>query len=203
MVYQIEHHTLLFGTFLVKTLIFIEVRYLGGKLSEKYVSSTPSSEKNMSSTLKIFVDQLKQGKIEKIDQTLSSSFLDVREPDLTFGPEVIVKGEAYIAEDELVLHLNISAQAIIPCSICNEPVFIPIEIKGFYHIEPLENISSGIFDSMDVIRENLLLETPAFAECANGHCPQRQTIEKYLKKEILSHEEKSKEEGYHPFSDLS
>lgn len=151
--------------------------------------------------MKIFVDQLKLGKVESIDQVLAASFLDVNDRDLSYGPEVHVHGEAYIAEDELVLHLDISAKAQIPCSICNEPVSVPVEIKRLYHVEPLENIRHGIFDITEVVRENVLVETPAFAECHNGHCPQRQALEKYFKKEPSSSEEEE-QEGHFPFRHL-
>ena len=137
----------------------------------------------MDSSIKIFVDQLKQGKVEKIDRVLNSTLLDVSESDLSYGATLSVKGDAYIAEDELVLHLDLSAEAQIPCSICSEPVTVPVQIKGLYHVEPLSNVKHGIFEVADVVRENLLLETPTFVECSGGHCPQRQSMAKYFKKE--------------------
>lgn len=145
----------------------------------------------MDNSIKIFVDQLKQGKVEKIDRILNSALLGVNESNLSYGSTLSVAGEAYIAEDELVLHLDISAEAKIPCSICSEPVAVPVRIKGLYHIEPLSHIKHGIFEATEVIRENLLLETPAFVECAGGNCPQRQAMAKYFKKEpsLLEEEE--------------
>jgi len=153
--------------------------------------------------LKIFVDQLKQGKVEKIDRSVPSDFLQVEEPDLSFESDISIQGEIYIAGDGLVCHLNVGATGVIPCSICNEPVEVPIRVKGLYHVEPLEKIRTGIFNLSDVIRENILLETPTFAECQNGSCPQRNVIGKYLKKDDADHQIDSEEEGYHPFADLT
>lgn len=155
----------------------------------------------MDDALKIYVDHLKQGKVERIERALSSKFLEVDEPDLSFKSEVSIRGEAYIADDGLVIHVDIGAEAQIPCSICNEPVLVPISIKGFYHVEPLDNIRAGVFYLGDIIRESILLEVPSFAECGGGNCPQRKVLGKYFKKE-LSQEVESEDEGYRPFSNL-
>lgn len=154
----------------------------------------------MDDSLKIYVDHLKQGKIEKIDVSISPNFLDVNEADLTFQSDVSIHGEVYIADDGLVIHLDIKASGVVPCSICNEPVEAPVSIKGFYHVEPLDNIRAGAFYMGDVIRESILLEVPSFAECQEGNCPQRKTLGKYLKKDLS--QDVASEDGYHPFSNL-
>jgi uncharacterized metal-binding protein YceD (DUF177 family) len=156
----------------------------------------------MDDTLKIYVDHLKQGKVEKIDQILSPKFLEVEDPELTFESDVTIHGEVYITDDELIIHLDISTVGLIPCSICNEPVTIPILLKGFYHIESLDNIRAGIFDAGEVIRESILLEAPAFAECQGGNCPQRKTLGKYFKKKDPSQDLETEDDGYQPFSNL-
>lgn len=156
----------------------------------------------MNEALNIYVDRLMQGKVEEINRPLSPGFLDVDDPDLSFESDVLVQGEVYIAGEGLVFHLNISTIGKIPCSICNEICEVPIQVKGFYHVEPLENIRSGIFNMSGVIRENIILEMPSFVECHGGNCPQRKEFKKYLKKESSSHQLDSEEEGYHPFSDL-
>ena len=156
----------------------------------------------MNEALKIYVDQLKQGKIEKIDRSVPSDLLDVEEPDLSFESDISILGEVYIASDGLVCHLDLGAVGIIPCSICNEPVNVPIRVNGLYHVEPMESIRAGIFNMSGVIRENIILGTPAFAECQGGSCPQRKVFGEYLKMEDPSRKNDSEEEGYHPFSDL-
>jgi uncharacterized metal-binding protein YceD (DUF177 family) len=144
----------------------------------------------------IYIDQLRNGKAASIDESLPTDFMDVQEDGLSFTRSVIVKGKAYIAEQDLIINLDISAHGIVPCSICNELVDVEIAIDNFYHAEPLAQIKSGIFDFRPIIREAVLLDTPAFAEC-QGHCPKRGEVAKYLKKP-----HKNGEEGYHPFADL-
>lgn len=151
----------------------------------------------------IYINPLKKGKVEAIDQQFSPEFLDVREEALEFNFDVAVKGEAYVADQDLILHLDIKTKATIPCSICNEPVNEDVEIKGFYYVEPLANIKSGVFDMSEPIREAVLLETPPFVECNQRKCPQRKKLEKYL-----SHPREERENGeeiseYHPFKDLT
>lgn len=148
---------------------------------------------------KIYVDQLRKGGHKEFKETFSTDFLDIHEKDLSFTDVVTVQGEAYIADSDLVLHFVIKASGVIPCSICNEPVPIKVEIKDFYHLEPLKNIKSGIFNVSEVVREAILLETPAFAECNKGKCPKRKEIKKYLKEPTKTANGK---EGYRPFADL-
>lgn len=145
---------------------------------------------------RIYVEQLRDGHREQIKEEVSSDFLDINEETLKFKDNVIIEGEAYLAGDMLILHLVVVAQPVIPCLICNEPVILEVRISDFYHAEPLDDIKSGVFDFRDLIREAILLETPAFAEC-EGSCPQRKEISKYLKDS-----EKVEEEGYNPFQDL-
>jgi uncharacterized metal-binding protein YceD (DUF177 family) len=150
---------------------------------------------------KIYVDQLRDGHIETIHEILSPDFMEVKEEDLLFQDEINVDGEAYLAEDEVVLHLEIFTKATIPCSICNERVKIDVSIPDFYHAEPLQNIKTGIFNYKEILRESILLETPSFAECHDGKCPKRNEFKKYLK-ESGREDGKSDEEGYQPFADL-
>ena len=156
----------------------------------------------MDSEFKIYVDRLRDGKVEKIDLSFLPDFLDVIEQDLSFNTDVQVQGEVYIANDELVFHLDIGTKGVIPCSICNEPVEVGIYVKGLYHLESLQNVKAGIFDMKSLIRENVLLETPAFAECHQGNCPKRREFKKYLKNSS-SEEPDVEPEGYQPFTNLT
>lgn len=154
----------------------------------------------MDDSFKIYVEQLKDGHTETIDEKFGSEFLDIKEEQLSFQDPVHVTGEAYLAEDSFILQLNVETIASIRCSICNEPVKVPIEIKNLYHVEPLSEIKTAIFNFKDVLRENILLETPRFAECMQGNCPQREQIKKYLKKPDA--EDDAEDEKYHPFADF-
>jgi uncharacterized metal-binding protein YceD (DUF177 family) len=151
----------------------------------------------------IYINPLKKGKVETLDQKFSPDFLDVREKNLEFNFDVYIKGEVYVADQDLILHLDIKTKGTIPCSICNDPVNVDVELRGFYYVEPLANIKSGVFDMRESIRQAILLETPSFVECHQGICPQRKNIEKYL-----SHSREARESGeeisdYHPFKDLT
>ena len=152
----------------------------------------------MDDRFKIYVEQLRDGHTEQLDEVFSPGFLDVHEENLLYKEEVFVQGEAYLADDDLILNVSIRTTAQLPCIICNGPVIVPVEIEGFYHAEPLANIKSGIFNYKEVLREDVILETPKFAEC-QGKCPQRKDMVKYFSKET---EGPNPKEGYHPFSDL-
>lgn len=158
----------------------------------------PWYTRNMNEDIfKIYIEQLREGREEAINETLNPSFLDVQ--DLVFDKPVELEGTAFLAEHELVFHWDIRTEVILSCSICNEPVRVPIHIQNFYYSEPLKEIKAGIYNFKDLLRETILLEVPAFAECNDGKCPKRQEFQKYLKE---SSDQPSDEEGYQPFADL-
>jgi len=149
---------------------------------------------------RIHTESLRNGHVEKIQEEFSCDFIDVKEDRLIFKDPVFVSGEAYLADSDLVLHLDIETKAIIPCSICNEPVEVPIDLKGLYLTEPLDQIKTGLFSLVEPLREAILIETPAFAECNQGNCPARNELEKYFKKPLSSETEDP--DGYRPFENL-
>lgn len=152
----------------------------------------------MDDAFKVYVDQLRDGQERLFNEVLSPDFLGVKESDLAFDKPVKLKGSAYLAERELVLHWDIDTTAIVPCSICNEPVIIPIHVSNFYYAVPLTEIKSGIYNFKELLRETIILEVPAFAECNGGSCPRRKEITKYLK----DASNQTDDEGYQPFADL-
>jgi uncharacterized metal-binding protein YceD (DUF177 family) len=153
---------------------------------------------------KIYVEQLRDGHVEKLHETFAPNFLDIHEEELHFNENVTIEGEAYLADENLILHLQIATQAIIPCSICNGPVETKILLPNFYHMEPLADVKSGIFDFSNILREAILLEVPGFAECHNGNCPERKQVAKYLKEPAkkAAGGDKNIEDGYQPFADI-
>lgn len=151
----------------------------------------------MDDVFKIYVEQLRDGNERQIHESLSPDFLDIQDADLEFQKPIDLKGVAYLAEDELVLHWSALTEALVSCSICNEKVAVNIEVVDFYHAEPLSDIKSGIFNFKNLLRETILLEVPAFVE-HNGNCPKRKEIQKYLKEPTPD----QSDEGYHPFADL-
>lgn len=150
---------------------------------------------------RIFVEQLRNGHTEKINETFNPDFLEINERDLAFTRPVTVQGQVYLAEEMLVLHFDIQTVATLPCAICNGPADFEIAIKGFYHAIPLEEIKGAIYDFREILRETILLEVPILIECRQGKCPQRESLQKYFKKEGASGN-KEDEEGYRPFAGL-
>lgn len=150
----------------------------------------------MEDDYKIFIDQLRDGKVEELNLSFPPDTLQVKESALSFDLPIEVKGEAYIAEDSLILHLDMETKGVVPCSICNRPVQVPIGVKGVYHAVPFDEIKTRVFDIRDIVRENILLEVPPFAEC-NGDCPERRTLAKYLKEQS-----DTDDEGFCPFKEL-
>lgn len=155
----------------------------------------------MNEAFKIYIDQLRDGHSEIITEKVESNFLDLNEKDLSFVDPVEIKGQAYLAENDLVLHLDIHTLATIPCAICNEEVKVPIKLENFYHTVPAAETKSGIYNFQEILRENILLATPLFAECHSGQCPQREQLKRFFR-DSDSPDSNSEEEGYRPFADL-
>jgi len=150
---------------------------------------------------RIYVDQLRHGETEQISESLPPDFLDIHESELSFPEPVSVQGEAYLTSDDLMLRLNVTTVAYMPCSICNEKVAVGIKLKDFYHSELLADIKTGVYNFSEMLREAILLEVPYFTECNEGNCPHRAKVKDYLK-EPKSIKEQEAEDGYRPFADL-
>ena len=124
----------------------------------------------------IYVDRLKEGKKEFFKEETSTDFL--KDNDL-FEKNLFLSGEAYVSGDHLILKFKAKTNAKLPCSICNESVSVPVEIE-ISHAEPLEEIRS-VFDFGALLREDIFLQLPKFAECLEN-CPKREEIQPFLKK---------------------
>jgi len=144
---------------------------------------------------KIYITHLKDDDTEQIFEIVESDFLELKEQELSFIEKITVSGQAYLAKNHLVLDLKIKAKALIPCSICNETIEVPLEIDNFTHTVELCEVKSAFYDFSEEIRHNILLKIPHFVECNKGHCPQRNTVNKYLKD--------TTEDTSTPFSELS
>lgn len=153
-------------------------------------------------TLKIFIERLRDGKTQSIAEDLNPSFMDVKEQDLLFEQPIHVHGEAYLAEDWLIVKLTIETQAKLYCAVCNEPFNFAIKIQEMMHEEPLENSRDAAFDLIPLVRETILLEIPFLPQCGTLKCNNRQEVEKYLKKEKHSPDADMPVNGHKPFQDL-
>jgi uncharacterized metal-binding protein YceD (DUF177 family) len=156
----------------------------------------------MKPTLKIFVDRLHGGKSELITEELDPGFMDISEKEVAFKDPIKVEGEAYLAEDWLIVRLSIIAHATLQCALCNDTFRFPIHLQDMMHEEPLENIREATYDLLPLIRESILLEIPFYPQCGITKCNKRQEVEKYLKKEPKVQEEKKGINGHKPFQDM-
>jgi uncharacterized metal-binding protein YceD (DUF177 family) len=149
----------------------------------------------------IHIDRLKEGKSLKIEETFSPKDLDLGDDSLTFDSRIEIKGNTYLAEDHLVIQLDIKGSAIMPCLVCNKETKIPFFLKNVYITKPTDDISSGSFSFKDDLREAIYLDLPAYAECQEGDCPERKNMQNYLKQSSSSGAAK-KEDHYFPFNSL-
>lgn len=151
----------------------------------------------MQEQFKIYIDRLKNGATQKIDAQLEPSFMDIDEPELSFSVPIRVRGEAYLTDEHLVIHLQAAAIAERPCSICNKIIKTEISVNNFYHTELIQEIPSALFDYSEALREALLVELPLVVECNGGKCPERENIAPFIRSK-----DRSENPTYFPFNDM-
>lgn len=154
----------------------------------------------MDEAFKIYIDRLRGGEVERIEESVAPDFLEQNDSELAFDAPIEIQGEAYIAEQELVIHLDLTTTAKVPCSICSEKVEAPVEVNHFYHAEPLDQIKTAVFEMQELLREELLLAAPSIVEC-EGQCPKRKEIKQYLR-EDTEHRDHD-DNGHRPFAGLN
>jgi uncharacterized metal-binding protein YceD (DUF177 family) len=152
----------------------------------------------MSDPFVILIDRLKGGHTQKIEGSFDPAFLAVEEPALRFTNKVMVKGEAYLTDAHLIIHLKASTQATMPCAICNRMIETDLKVDNFYHTEPIEEIRSAHFNFSEALREAILIELPRTVECNQGKCPERDVMAPYLRSE-----KRSDKTTYFPFADMN
>lgn len=152
----------------------------------------------MKPVLPVYLERLRDGKVERFEETIDPKLLDIAEEDLTCNDPVKIVAECYIASDWLIIRLTVSCRLVLPCALCNDPFVLPITMHEYLHEEPLEEIHGDVFDLLPLIRETILLEVPFYPQCGGTTCTRREEVEKYIKKSPHSDEE-----GYQPFQDLT
>lgn len=148
----------------------------------------------MAEEFKIYVDRLKGGQVEKIRERVSADFIELGDNELLFDSEVAFVGEAYLAEDELIIHLMMETEVQVPCSICQKMVRLPLKVSDFYHAVPLDKVKTAVYDMQEWVRETLILNAPELAEC-QGQCPEREALKKYFS-------EGENDDGHKPFANI-
>ena len=151
----------------------------------------------MTEEFTILIDRLKEGQVQKLTGSYNPAFLQIDEPELQFRSPVSVKGEAYLTDTDLIIHLKANTLAKMPCAVCNQMFETEVKIESFYHAQPIAEIPSHVFDFSESLREALLIELPRYVECSKGKCPERATMTPYLKPE-----ERQEKSTYFPFSDI-
>jgi len=152
----------------------------------------------MHNQLIIYTEQLRDGHKEAVNLSLDPSFLDIHEKEISCDTPIHVEGEVYATEDHLVFHLACSTSIKLPCAICNQTVSLPLNVSKIYHTILLAESPSAIFDYSSLVREEIVLKIPPFAECSNGQCPERASLSGFLK----SSQTESQSPTYFPFSNL-
>jgi len=145
----------------------------------------------MNDTFLIYVRRLGGGKHEQIDLSFPGSLLS--EGERLFPEAIAVTGQAYLAEDHLVMQFDIDTEVQMPCSICNGAVTVPVINENFYSTVPLEEIKTDVYNFSDQIQEAILLEIPQFVECEGG-CKERSSLGNYFAR--------NSDEVHHPFASL-
>jgi len=141
--------------------------------------------------MQIALDQLQDGETIAIEESLPPGFLGIDETDLVSNRPIYLKGDASRVGDHLIVRFVAQTEVFMPCSFCNEMTLVPSKTG-----EMVYESDDQIFEYGKLVREEMILMIPHFAECAGGHCPHRSLIDQLRKK-------KSASSSYHtPFSEL-
>lgn len=143
--------------------------------------------------LKIYIDRLKDDDTERIFEVVDPQILDLQDEEILCEEKITISGRAYLAKNHLILECKIKALVTIPCSICNQPTPIHIDIEDFIHTIEICEVPSSIYDYSDEIRSAILLKIPQFVECNDGNCPARKDMSNFFKQK----------DSFTPFAELN
>ncbi|GAB4236861.1 MAG: hypothetical protein Tsb0021_16700 [Chlamydiales bacterium] len=147
----------------------------------------------------IYTDRLRDGKEEVIQETFDPAFLELNEGNVSFEHPVEVRGKAYLAQNDLILHLSVDTRVSVRCIICDQKVAVPIEIRDLYIDVPLDDVKGGTYSFQEDLRQEIVVEVPEYYECHEGNCPERKEIEPFLKD---PQKNEGEDERQKPFADL-
>lgn len=168
----------------------------------------------------VYVDRIRDGSQVDLNEVSSPAFLDIdNDPEIRPSQDVSFSGNAYIADDWLIIQGSIETTLMMRCAMCSELFEFPVHITDWMHEEPIENCTSGTFSYEQLIRESVLLEAPFYALCGGKVCLHREEVSVYLSKassettsDVFEGGKKSKteleyirsiqENGYQPFKEL-
>lgn len=148
----------------------------------------------------LFIDlnRLRQENVEEFEVALDPSIMELDPADnIKVTEPVEVQGRAYIADDELIVELDVEGVLEIHCAMCHEPFDYQVSVVNYVHNQPVSEIKHSTFDAKELVREAFLLEIPLFPQCGGNECENRDKIAKYLKQEGSA-----EEASQSPFKDL-
>ena len=157
----------------------------------------------MEQELKIFIERLEPQTEYPLSHSLAPSFLQIEEKELIVTAPVDVKGKVFLTDHTLIFHLSCKTAIHMPCSICNKMQVFFLNSTETIHSFDLEELRESTFDYSFLVREDLLLQIPQFAECNEGKCSERESLSSYIKKSPSPIKKgSSKQSSYFPFADL-
>jgi hypothetical protein len=130
--------------------------------------------------LDLNIDRLKTGEYTDFSLIAPPSIMEAEDKEAIFQSNILISGEAILANDHMVLNICIKTNMQNFCKICNEPISHEILVEEKHVPFPLNTMQSGVFCLEPYIRELLFLNIPRYSECG-GSCPERASIKKYLK----------------------
>lgn len=134
----------------------------------------------MDHPFKVSLSRLQKEERIALSEHVEEDFLEVHERDLDYADPLDLTGSIELAGSAVLIKFSLCTTAKTPCIICGKPVKIEVNLNDVCHAEPLENIREEIFDFSAIIRDLVLTETRAYAECQGG-CPERESLGQYLK----------------------
>lgn len=84
-----------------------------------------------------------------------------------------------------MLILNMSTHMGARCCVCDKKFLRFVELFDIHHPLHRDDVKSGIFDCRELIRQEFLLESDCFWECAETGCSEKEEVVRFLKKNKL------------------
>lgn len=129
----------------------------------------------------IYIDRLNRGWVEKIALEVPPETFDLDTEHANFQTAIQLNGQAYLANDFLIIQISIATSVQTICTVCNDPLSAPIDLRNIYITKDLNEYRGATYHFQQDVVEEILLARPAYIECNGGQCPQRDEIKKYLK----------------------
>lgn len=101
-----------------------------------------------------------------------------------------------VGHEEFVLRLSLHTKVQSMCVVCLESFSHELNVVDICEYIQSEDVSDGVFDCKELLRQELLLAARQFQECNDGCCPERKWMNTFLNRESRAFE------GHNPFNNL-